>query len=75
MAKIIGNTTATPMLVPDFAQTDERKADYVRNKKMSLIVDDVGYATESYVDEKLGDIETALDNIIAIQNNLMGVSE
>lgn len=75
MAKIIGNTTATPMLVPDFAQIDERKADYVKNKKMSYIEDDVGYATETYVSERLGDIETALDSIIAIQNNLMGVSE
>ena len=29
-------------------------------------------ADESYVDEKIGDIETALDNIIAIQNELIG---
>lgn len=29
-------------------------------------------AMKNYVDEKLGDIETALDNIIAIQNTLIG---
>lgn len=33
------------------------------------------YATTQYVDDAIGDIETALDNIISIQNNLMGVSE
>lgn len=27
------------------------------------------------LEENMGDIETALDNIIAIQNELMGVSE
>lgn len=32
-------------------------------------------ATEDTLDEAIGDIETALDNIIAIQNELMGVSE
>ena len=31
-------------------------------------------ATEEYVDNLVGDIETALDNIIQIQNELMGVS-
>jgi hypothetical protein len=45
------------MLTMDFTQSDE---DYWNN---------VG---KVYVDEKVGDIETALDNIIAIQNNLMG---
>lgn len=33
------------------------------------------FATESYVDEKLGDIETALDTIIAMQNELTGGGE
>lgn len=32
-------------------------------------------AVVGFVDTKIGDIETALDNIIAIQNQLMGVSE
>ena len=31
--------------------------------------------TKTDIDSKMGDIETALDSIIAIQNNLMGVSE
>ena len=32
MAKIIGNTTATPNPRPDWAQTDSTKADYIKNK-------------------------------------------
>lgn len=32
MAKIIGNTTSTPMRVPDWSQTDPLKADYIKNK-------------------------------------------
>jgi hypothetical protein len=32
MAKIIGNTTATPNPRPDWTQTDESKADYIKNK-------------------------------------------
>ena len=32
MAKIIGNTTTTPMPVADWNQTDEKKADYIKNK-------------------------------------------
>ena len=32
MSKIIGNTIATPMAIPDWNQTDEKKADYIKNK-------------------------------------------
>ena len=32
MSKIIGNTTTTPMVRPDWAQTDETKAGYIKNK-------------------------------------------
>ena len=32
-------------------------------------------ADKAFVEDQLGDIETALDGIIAIQNELMGVSE
>lgn len=30
--KVVGNTTATPMKVPDWSQNDERKADYIKNR-------------------------------------------
>lgn len=32
MAKIIGNTTTTPMAIPDWNQEDSNKADYIKNK-------------------------------------------
>ena len=32
MSKIIGNTTATPNPRPDWLQTDETKADFIKNK-------------------------------------------
>lgn len=37
MAKIIGNTTATPMAVPDWAQTNEMKVGYIKNKPIMPI--------------------------------------
>lgn len=64
MAKIIGNTTVTPMTVPDFAQTDERKADYIKNKKISFLENDIGYAEKTYVDGKVGEIDEALESFI-----------
>ena len=36
MAKIIGNTTATPNPCPDWAQTNSTKADYIKNKPTIL---------------------------------------
>lgn len=41
MAKIIGNTTTTPMARPDWNQTDETKADYIKNKPEILTETDV----------------------------------
>ncbi len=41
MAKIIGNTTATPNPRPDWEQTDEKKADYIKNKPKVLTEEDV----------------------------------
>ena len=41
MAKIIGNTTATPNPRPDWNQTDSTKADYIKNKPEILTETDV----------------------------------
>ena len=30
--KVVGNTTATPMKIPDWNQNDERRADYIKNR-------------------------------------------
>lgn len=64
MAKIVGDTTVTPMPVPDLAQTDERKADYIKNKKISFLENDIGYAEKAYVDNKVGEIDEALESFI-----------
>ena len=41
MAKIYGNTVTTPMAVPDWNQTDENRADYIKNKPTILTEEDV----------------------------------
>lgn len=41
MAKIIGNTTATPMAHPDWNQNDKTKANYIENKPVILTEEDV----------------------------------
>ena len=41
MAKIIGNTTATPNPQSDWNQTDKTKADYIKNKPTILTEEDV----------------------------------
>lgn len=57
MAKIIGNTTATPMAVPDWAQTDETKADYIKNKPIVLTEDE----TIDLIKQHGGDIGVQAD--------------
>ena len=49
--KIVGSTTVTPMTVPDLAQTDEKKADFVKNKKISYLENDSNFTTKAYVDK------------------------
>lgn len=76
MAKVIGNTIATPMAVPDMAQTDERKADFVKNKKTSLLENDSGYVTEQYVEGVIvGGIGEAIQEIIKLQEEFIGKVE
>jgi hypothetical protein len=52
--EIVGNTTTTPNPCPDWNQTDETKADYIRNKPEIPSLD--GYATEDYVDNVISGI-------------------
>ena len=57
MAKIIGNTTATPNPRPDWAQTDETKADYIKNKPVVLTEEEIkdligGSGGGNYVNEE-----------------------
>lgn len=60
--KIIGNPTATPIRVD---QTYNRESKNAQS----------GKAVAEAIQEQLGNIEVALDGIIDIQNQLMGVVE
>ena len=58
MAKIIGNTTATPAARPDWNQTDATKADYIKNKPTVLTEEEIVENVENiekveHVDEKI----------------------
>lgn len=64
MAKIIGGVTTTPMRVPDWNQTDPKKADYIKNKPNVI--------TQEQYDADMGDVSTALDSILAMQEALIG---
>lgn len=65
MAKIIGNTTATPNPKPDWAQTDPAKADFIKNKPTIPSIE--GLASEEYIDsrfeELIGAAPKALDTL------------
>lgn len=52
MAIIVGNPVGIPNPITDLAQTDPTKADYVKNKKLSYMEDDVGYAKEDDLDSQ-----------------------
>ena len=56
MSKIIGNVTATPNPRPDWNQTDETKADYIKNKPTN-------HATTEYVDEHDANLQTEIDGL------------
>lgn len=63
MAKIIGNTTATPNPRPDWNQTDETKADYIKNKPTDLAtgqdVTNTLAEAKSYTDTKIAGLASA----------------
>ena len=77
MAKIIGGTAATSMLIPDWKQTNPGRADYIKNKPFENVDSDLDVNSTNPVQNKvvaaaIGDVETALDSIIAMQNALIG---
>lgn len=57
MAKIIGNVTTTPMAVSDWNQTDETKADYIKNKPIVLTEDEI----INLIEEKSEDVNVQSD--------------
>ena len=80
MAKIVGGTTATPMLNPDWNQTNPNRSDYINNKPFEKVDTALDASSTNPVQNKvvasaIGDIDTALDAIIALQNSLIGGEE
>lgn len=61
MAKIIGNIVGLPSPRSDWNQNDEMKADFIKNKP------DI----KGMIAEEIGDINTALLEIIELQEELM----
>ena len=76
MHRIVGNTVGVPNPQSDWNQTDETKADFIKNKPdIKGEIDETKKDLQveiSNLEIQIGDIETALDNIIAIQNSLIG---
>lgn len=69
MTKIIGNTTATPNPRPDWNQTDETKADYIKNKP---IIGDIASLTEISKDNLALDVQESLDRADSAIQSLDG---
>lgn len=77
MAKIIGGVVATPSPKPDWKQTDPSKGGYIKNKPFEAVDSELDINSTNPVQNKvlagaIGDIDTALDGIIALQQNLIG---
>lgn len=68
MVKIIGNTTATPNPRPDWAQTDENKADFIKNK--NIVEDNI-----DTIEEDIGTIEDNIDEIEADVSTLQQTTD
>ena len=56
------------------AEQAEINAKAYTDEKVQLAYVTIGREANLYTDEKIGDIETALDGIIAMQNSLIGGS-
>ena len=72
MSKIIGNTVATPMTIPDWNQDNPNRADYIKNKPEIV--------SKEYVDEKLENIDAStpkkvieFDNGLSIESREDGI--
>ena len=71
MAKIIGNTTATPNPRPDWEQTDATKADYIKNKP---ILGTLSGKSEVVKDDLALDVQTSLDKADTAIQSIEGLA-
>ena len=77
MAKIIGGVVATPTPKPDWKETNPSKGGYIKNKPFESVDTTLNINSTNPVQNKvvagaIGDIDTALDGIIALQQTLIG---
>ena len=75
MAEIFGNTTATPIKPDLFRNKVDNTFDPTSDNAQSgkAVAEALtNYYTKEEVNSLIGDVETALDSIIAIQENLIG---
>ncbi len=63
MPKIIGNPTVTPVMPSDWAQKDETKVDYIKNKptKLSQFENDMEFVDREDLDDALSGIGGNVD--------------
>lgn len=65
MSEIIGNTIATPNPRPDWNQTDENKADYIKNKPdIAALQDGLDNHTHTKADVGLDNVENKSSEVI-----------
>ena len=64
MSKIIGNTVGTTM-------NPEKVASIGQKTKLSEFNNDVGFVNQQYVDNLVGDIASALEEILGIEDELI----
>lgn len=69
------NNTDIHTTAEEKANIDLRISEAVAEAQLARGISESADGLAQQVDRKIGDIETALDNIISIQNELMGVSE
>ncbi len=66
MSKIIGNTTATPVAIPDWNQTDEKKADYIKNKPLLGTLSSLDTLEEKHIPDTIArtaDVDEAIETL------------
>ena len=87
VGKVIGNTTSTPMAVPDWLQTDENKADFIKNKPdidgtLKTVRDDITNlqaslntkASADTVDAMAHEVNEISEEVSKISSDVLGLS-
>lgn len=77
MSKIVGGVVATPPPKPDWKENNHSKGGYIKNKPFegvdtALDINSTNPVQNKVVAGAIGDIDTALDGIIALQQTLIG---